>query len=113
MRKKLYYFTNQRGFFLPYVLFIVSLTFLIVTTTIKLYDNEIYMMLHLIEQITIETLIQMRHMKYREDVNQSDHLPEVIASTFPSGNVTISIRNHKEKRAFVHYQIRTDSKISC
>ncbi|MBU5466391.1 hypothetical protein KQI49_06020 [Virgibacillus sp. MSJ-26] len=112
MRNKFFYFNNQRGFFLPYVLFIVSLTFLLVTTNIKLYDNEIHMMHHLIEQIKIETLIQMSHMKYREDVNQSNHIPEVISYTFPSGDVTISFLNHKENRAFVHYQITTDNNIS-
>src|SRR5699024_4751951 len=84
MRNKFFYFNNQRGFFLPYVLFIVSLTFLLVTTNIKLYVNEIHMMHYLIEQIKIETLIQMSHMKYREDVNQSNHIPEVISYTFPS-----------------------------
>lgn len=112
MRNKLYYFTNQRGFFLPYVLFIVSLTLLIVSTNIKLYDNEIHMMHHLIEQIKIETLIQMSHMKYKEDVNRNDHIPEVTSYSFPSGDVTISYLNHKGYRAFVHYQITTDNNIS-
>src|SRR5699024_12147737 len=81
MKNKLFYITNQHGFFLPYVLFIVSLTFIIVSTNIKIYNNEIQMMNHLTEQIKIETLLNMGRTKFTKEMIDNKNVTNTILYT--------------------------------
>lgn len=111
MRKKLFYITNQNGFFLPYVLFIISLTLLIVSANIKIYHNEIYMMNQLTEQIKVESLIQMGHMKYKHEMMNNEKFPETILYTFPLGDVKVSYISHKDNLVLVRYHVTTNKDI--
>lgn len=110
MKNKLFYITNQHGFFLPYVLFIVSLTFIIISTNIKIYSNEIDMMNHLTEQIKIETLLNMGRTKFTEDMMHNKNVTDTILYSFPSGDVQISYvpSENEQNKIFVYYQITTN-----
>lgn len=110
MKNKLFYITNQHGFFLPYVLFIVSLTFIIVSTNIKIYNNEIQMMNHLTEQIKIETLLDMGRTRFAEDMMDNKNIKNTILYTFPLGDVQISYvpSDNEPNKILAYYQITTD-----
>lgn len=112
MKKPLCHFIDQRGFFLPHVLFIISLTLLIVSANIKIYSNEVYMMNQLTEQIKIETLMQMGYARYKEDLENGEDMANVMWYTFPSGKVKVTYVSREENKVFVRYQIITEKQTS-
>ncbi|WP_163969994.1 hypothetical protein [Oceanobacillus halotolerans] len=90
MKKKLSFILNQRGFVLPYVLFIMSLAVVIIITSIHTYRNNLEITHHQLEQIRIETLFQMAYAHFLDALKESH---EDIASpayyTYQQGTVTI------------------------
>lgn len=89
MRKQLS-FMNEDGFMLPYVLFIVTIILVVLTTSIHMYKQDTIMTYHHTEQLKIESLIQMGLMSLK-----TDHLHENIDQdkatySFPDGTVHLS-----------------------
>lgn len=101
-------FTNQQGFFFPYVLFVISLTFIIVSANIKIYHNEIYLSEHMIEQIKVDTLIQMSTMKFKKQVDNMEELPREVIYVFPPGEVKLFYVSHDDTFIKIRYDIQTD-----
>ena len=106
--KKHFSFSNQRGFFLPYILFIIALVFIIVSANIKIYQNEIHTMEHLTEQIHIESLLQMGYMKYKDQMKDVEEFPQKVLFDFPSGEVNVFYISHEKNIVSVRYHIKTD-----
>lgn len=106
--KKHYLLTNKKGFFLPYVLFITALVFIIISANIKIYKNELELMDHLTEQIDVETLLQMSSMKYVNDMKKAEDFPNHQSYHFPSGDVTVSYISHNNRRVTARYDIITE-----
>src|SRR5699024_11661829 len=92
--KKHFSFSNQRGFFLPYILFIIALVFIIVSANIKIYQNEIHTMEHLTEQIHIESLLQMGYMKYKDQMKDVEEFSQKVLFDFTSGEVIVFYFSH-------------------
>jgi len=107
--KKHFFSSNQQGFFLPYILFIISLVFIFVSANIKIYQNEIHMMEHLTEQIHIENLLQMSYLKYMDQMKDVEEFPQKVFYTFPSGEVNVFLISHKKDTVSIRYNIKTNN----
>ena len=67
MRRRFSFITSQSGFFLPYVLFITAIVLFIVTANVNIYRQDVLLTHQHINQLRIETLIQMAYKKFEEE----------------------------------------------
>lgn len=79
---------NQRGFILPYTLFIATIVLLIVMTNIITYNQNIQITYNYMEQIKIQTLFQMGREKFKQEVTTLE-INNKVAYDFPHGHVVI------------------------
>lgn len=115
MRRRLSYMNNEHGFSLPYILFIIILSFIFITANINIYQNEVYMMNHLTEQIKVETLIQMSLSNFEDDILNYDDLSIIEdekSYSFPSGDVNLKILSTEKKYVWLRLYISTDEQTS-
>ena len=106
MKNYLPFITRDNGFILIHVLFVISLTFILVTSGIASYRNEIYITDRQLEQIKIETLFQMGQAKYKQEQNASSSPIQSVSYEFPDGYVDISIVRIEEDFTELHFIIR-------
>ncbi|MGM8365125.1 hypothetical protein ACLIBG_06510 [Virgibacillus sp. W0181] len=105
-------FTNREsGFYLPYVLFIITIIFIVITASIQVYSNDIQMTRKHLEQLKIETLFQISRTKLKEDIKNNspsirnkDHVIYVL----PEGTVTINFMPLEVNTFQLHFTILTD-----
>ena len=90
MKKFLFFMNNDQGFFLPVVLFTVTLLFIFITANIQSYKHDIQITERQVEQITIESLFQLGRECVKDELN-SDKIPDKIQYSFPDGTVDITI----------------------
>lgn len=104
--------TNQHGFFLPYVLFITALIFIIVTASINIYKNDTHITHRLVEQTKIKTLVQMSSMKFKENLEELDSTDNPITYTFPDGNVEITYLVLNKQEIRIDFLINTEKNLA-
>ncbi|CDQ39669.1 hypothetical protein [Virgibacillus salexigens] len=82
---------NEQAFILPFVLFVIALTFMLITTNVQQYQSNISMTKNQLQQITIETLIQTAREKLKEKLNED--INNISPRTFhlPQGDVRIQL----------------------
>lgn len=80
---------NQKGFILPYTLFIVTVVLSLFTILISTYQNDIRISHNHQEQLKIETLIQMGHEQFKQDITSEKNTTGSKTYKFPPGDVTI------------------------
>lgn len=99
---------NTSGFMLPYVLLIVSIIFIVATANINIYEQEIEITEQYIEQLKVESLLQMAHDKFRNEHSsiKADRL--TVEYDLPSGLVIVSYTIVEEKLKHLHFEIFTD-----
>ncbi|MHA6250978.1 hypothetical protein [Oceanobacillus sp. CAU 1775] len=107
MRKLLLSTINEKGFILVHVLFVVSLLFIIISSSISAYRNEIYINNRQIEQIKVESLFQIAQESYKRDFLVNNEFKETYY-TFPQGRVEITILNIETEYAKLAFEIWLD-----
>ncbi|HEX6594442.1 MAG TPA: competence type IV pilus minor pilin ComGG [Bacillota bacterium] len=107
MKKRLSFTNNENGFFYPYVLFIVSILFVIIMANISIYTNEIQMTHQLIEQTQVETLVQMGLTAFKEDFTGDQH-EGIVSYQFPPGRVDITFSSN-EKQIRLKIKVETNT----
>ncbi len=109
MKNQSFITNNESGFFLPYVLFITALVFIIITTSIRTYQHEIEITHHLIDQLKAETIVQMGLAKFKQDYlpNEQDTLN--VHYSFPDGEVTIIYNFINDFEYRLHFTVLTKS----
>lgn len=95
MKRHLSFMNNERGFFLPLVLFVITLVFIFITTNIHSYKNDIQITDRQVEQVMIESLFQMGRESVKEELS-SPEFPDSVHYTFPDGTVDITISSHDD-----------------
>lgn len=107
MRKQLLFINNEKGFFLPYVLFIISIIFIAISANIINYQNDIHITDTYLEQLKIETLFQMGHAALKEEIKNSGEMIEKKSYSFPDGKVKISLISFSEETLHYDFNIST------
>lgn len=98
MKKQLPLITNENGFYLPYVMFVSMVTFLVITTSILIYQNKIETAHTMSEFIEIETLIQMTKANFLNDqVYKTEDSGEIMYQ-YPNGEVELMFARIDENK---------------
>ncbi|HEY4602634.1 MAG TPA: hypothetical protein VIG73_15305 [Cerasibacillus sp.] len=115
MKKKSSFITNERGFFLPFVLFFTIVIFMLIMASIKSYQNDVIMTHRLSEHVKIETLYQMGLARFKNDLASQENLIDERTNhffyQFPSGQVDIT-SERKDDYLYLAYIITTDKGVS-
>ncbi|WP_088050629.1 hypothetical protein [Virgibacillus dakarensis] len=89
MKKQLSFINKQHGFFLPYVLFITAIVLFVLTVNTNTYKNDIRIIHNHLEQLKIETLVQMGREKFKVETGTHTDERGTVSYSFPPGNVKI------------------------
>ena len=100
---------KEAGFFLPYVLFITSLVFIVITASINIYQQDIQITHQYIDQLRIETLFQMGQAKFKEEYLPNEMGTIQVKYTFPDGMVTIVYNRIDDFQYKLHFTILTEN----
>lgn len=90
--KKRSLFTNDHGFFFPYVVVICFIMFTAIVATVKIYDVEMEVTNVMIEQMVHETIIQMGIAQFHKDKPYKNNERGQITYTFPQGTILIEFK---------------------
>lgn len=112
MKKLFLFHRNEKGFILPYSLLLSTIVLLSFITLISLYKNEQIITKRLLEQLQIESMIQMTYSLIEE--NGADYGEETVF-TFPYGEVymetvekvderiVVKMKAHSRSLTYTHY----------
>lgn len=98
---------SEAGFFLPYTFVIALITMLVVMTGVEIYKNEMMLSNRMIDQLEIETLIQLGRDRLLQEVPLSHFKENKITYTFPSGTSEIEFVKIEEGNINIFLKIRT------
>lgn len=101
--------TNEKGFMLPYILLIILLTFVCLSASVHIYNNEINLTQSHIDRLKIETLIQMAYTEFKDDFSQFELEREEVYYRYPDGHVTITYTIFNESLANLYFYVETES----
>lgn len=106
--KKLSLFTNDQGFFLPFVAVASIVLIMIVITTIKTYEIELHATDIMLEQVVHETIVQMSIAQFKQDNMYNNNENGNITYTFPQGSAKVQYRNYPEKYSKLTVEVTTE-----
>lgn len=97
MKKQWSSIHNQAGFFLPTVLLVITVVFIMISASIIRYKNELHVAHQLINYVEIETLFQMSLTAFKNDyynhlLDENNH----IYYNFPNGHVAVDWKEQGE-----------------
>lgn len=103
-------FTNEKGFFFPYMMFVAILVLMIVLANIAIYKNNLEFTMLEQEQIKISTLVQMGTAKCKADFIQNPPSDTTghIEYNFPYGKVQINFTQINSYEYNLKLFIKTD-----
>ena len=107
MKKQSFITSNQSGFFLPYVLFITTIIFIIITTSIRTYQHEIEITHHLIDQLRAETIVQMGLAKFNQEYLPTKRDTFNVHYNLLDGEVTIAYSFIDDSEYRLHFTVIT------
>lgn len=92
---------------LPYVLFIITISSIIILTNISTYHNEMKIIFNQIEQVKIESLINMARTTLKKEIKETLETPSHTYYEFPDGTVDIIITKIDEKTLKLIFTVQT------
>lgn len=110
MKSPFQFINKANGFYLPYILFIITICFIVLTASINIYKNDIQITNKHVEQIKIETLFQMGRAKLKQDIKKKKPFKDgdEITYNFQEETVKIKVSPLGESSFQLHFTIRTD-----
>lgn len=108
MKGLLLHLRHERGFFLPFILFVSLVLFSTVLTTIILYNNETKISYQLWEQMKAETIVQMAERKFKLTIPELEEKKGELMYTFPLGEATVTYEQKSEHNYHLTLEIITD-----
>ncbi|WP_188453663.1 competence type IV pilus minor pilin ComGG [Virgibacillus oceani] len=110
MKNRSFFTTKQNGFFLPYVLFLTAIVLIVLTAAVNTYKSDIRITDNQLEQLKIETLLQISRAKLKQNFPQHENSSQPVVYTFPDGDVYIDIEQITSKKYELTFTINTDTK---
>lgn len=110
MKKRLSYLKIDKGFYLPYVLFVSVAALSFITASIMIYTNEGKISSQLMEQIEAETLIQMGRAKLIAEGSYVGESSGEVMYVFPNGEIRIKYSLVEGEVYQLHYDVLTNKK---
>ncbi|MBO1005852.1 hypothetical protein ACFSKI_20165 [Pseudogracilibacillus auburnensis] len=112
MKKRLPTMINERGFYLPYALIVSVIILSIITTSIFIYQNELNITRSLLDQIEVETLIQMGKTQFIKDEWYNHQDKGQVNYEFPPGKVHITFEWIADDLVEMEFNIMTNNQFS-
>jgi len=110
MVKQSHFVNKSQGFFLPLVLIMSIIILLIITTTVKIYRSELNITKNLIQQLEVDTIIQMGLEKFKDDSSNIEQTKGIITYSLPKEyNVNIQYHFVEENVVKLDYDIELQS----
>ena len=109
MKKRLLSWNNQSGFVLPTILFMLSIITLGLMTTIILYERNIFATQFYLDQLQIETMMQMAHTSFTNTYSVESWSTIQDVFHFPTGHVKVTYNRWDDILYTLHYEIVTDT----
>src|SRR5690625_5052207 len=109
MKQSLLNYKNERGFYLPFVLFVALIVFSTITTAIIIYQNELAIEHQLWEQIKSETIAQMAVYEFKNGKQYLQMPHGTIEYEFPPGKATVEYEQRGESHFKLQLSIETDT----
>lgn len=91
MEKRFQFINNEYGFFLPLVSIMSLIIIIIVTTCIKMYQSEIIITKNIINNLQIDTVIQMSLEQFKLEVHHFDKINGEVNYSFPNDH-TVNVK---------------------
>ncbi|WP_138415805.1 hypothetical protein [Aquibacillus sediminis] len=104
--------TQQKGFILPYILFVAALVLIMTTSSISIYYYHHEQTHYLEEQLKMDTLLQMAQQEFKATIEieqDNDIKPGQITYRYPYGNVLIYYRPVTEQMIKAEFHVLTDN----
>lgn len=101
---------KEKGFIFPYILFLAALCLLVVTSSTSIYKNHIQMTTMQMEQIKLDTLIQISHAQFKEELQNNTLIQGQKKYNYPYGSVIISYSFLDQGSLLLNYKANTDKK---
>lgn len=113
MKKQLSFIKNkERGFVLPYTLFLAVIVFILITSSVSIYLNELHVSYQLLEQLEIQTLFQMSHTRIREELPSVQEQSGWMDYSFPNGEVIVAFTVHEDSYVHLIFHLKTNKQTS-
>lgn len=109
MKGPLHFINNDHGFVLPYVLFIAAFILIVLSANIQTYEHDIYMTEQHLEQLRIESILQMGHISLKNDLINDNDLKSASYS-FPYGELDVEIVRLDQNTFHVFKNVITKNK---
>ncbi|HLR08249.1 MAG TPA: hypothetical protein VK136_03160 [Bacillota bacterium] len=107
MKKLSFSIHDQHGFFLPSILFVTTLALVVLSVSIQMYRNELEITHNQIEQLRVETLLQMGREQFIDDRNKNQLKVNPVVYSFPHGEIEIQYLQLEEDLYQLHNTIST------
>lgn len=103
---------NESGFFLPYVLFIATLIFIIIAASIRTYQHDIEITHHFIEQLKAETIVQLAITSFNQEYLEAGQNTLDFHYSFPPGDASIRYNFIDDFEYRLHFTVLTSNGLS-
>lgn len=107
MKKQSFIMSNESGFFLPYVLFIATLVFIIIAANIRTHQHDIEITHHFVEQLKAETIVQMAITSFNQEYLEIEQDTLNIYYHFPDGEASIIYNYIDDTEYRLHFTVLT------
>lgn len=98
------------GFIMLHVLFVISLLFILIISSVSSYRNQVHITHRQIEQIQAETLFQMAREQYKSELENAEEVIDDVNYYFSQGNVEIIVLGMQENYIKLSFVVRISDK---
>lgn len=112
MKKQSFIISSESGFYLPYVLFIATLIFIVIAASIRTYQQDIEITHHFVEQLKAETIVQMGVATFNQEYLEIEQDTLNIHYSFPDGEVTMIYNFINDSEYKLHFTVLTKNGLS-
>lgn len=100
---------GDKGFILPFTLFVISLVLLLLAGSLQSYRMDLEITKSQTDQLKAESLFQMGREKWKAEQNGLPSPPSPFFYAFPDGDVIITPSSEGAKQLHLIFTIRLDS----
>lgn len=111
LKKDLPFIINEKGFVFPFVLFVLSFIFMLLFFNLAQYESEITYAKEHIDEINMETLIQMTVFNLKRELKDNLEITNFKKSyRFPNGEVEATVSRESSHQYHYSLTIFTDNR---
>ncbi|MDL4841554.1 hypothetical protein [Aquibacillus rhizosphaerae] len=101
---------NSNGFIFPYIMFLAVLVLMVLTSCLSIYKNHIEMTELQLEQIKLETLLQMSDYQFSKELVMEDITEDgQLTYEYPYGFVKINYKIRGGNQLIIEYHATSDN----